>query len=299
MKISYWMQIANLSTSAALELDETAYLRLLDARDVLRDLNAFEERYEILLSNYRDFEIYCAQQSLISALGSDQSYHVAYGVLGEANRLFMNFMTSHTSYVDQVVQDFRTVDLGETLKDAGINASVSFEHIAKQELRRVYDASKDYRAICALRNHAQHSAAPIHKIDSIGDACWAECLTFHSLKKVLSQNRRFKKLVLSEMDESLDIRRVCKRVIERMSATHIRLRDMVRPYCEQARTEIEQAHAAMARAVQEDERVYALWLCAQNEGSDHVERATLMLQWDDARRLLQEKNRRPIRPIRS
>jgi hypothetical protein len=299
MEVVYWIQIADLTTSSALELDQAAYLALQQARQALIDLNAFEQKYEILLNNYRDFELHCAHQSLMSVLSSDYSYQTANVVLAEANRMFMNFLTAHHSYVDQVVQDFKQLALGDALKPAGIIASVSFKEIAETKLRDTYDASGDYRAICALRNHAQHSSPPIHGVKGARKTCWAESLIFYSQKSVLAQNKKFKSSVMHEIAEQLDIRLTCKRAMERISRAHVELRQIVQSHCDRAREEIEEAHAEMAKNVEENERVYALWLCAQEKGSDDVERAVLMLQWDDARKALQDKNRRPIEMIQS
>jgi len=294
----YWIQIADMTTSDAVELDHANYLSLQHARQTLIDLNAFEQKYEILLNNYRDFEMYCASQSLISVTSSHYSYLAANGVLAEANRMFMNFLTAHQSYVDQVVQDFKHLELGKPLLAIGVDARVTFKDLAERQLRETYDGSEHYRLICALRNHAQHSAAPIHGVRGQGKACWAESLIFYSLKTVLAQNKKFKPSVMDEIDESIDIRATCKKAMEQVSAAHVKLRKMVQTHCDAARTAIERAHLDMAKEVGSGDKVYALWLCCQEEGSEETQRATLMLQWDDARKALQEKNRHAIANIR-
>jgi len=299
MATVYWIQIADLTTSDVVELDHTNYLSLQHARQTLIDLNAFEQKYEILLNNYRDFEVHCAHQSLMSVTSADYSYQTANGVLAEANRMFMNFLTAHQSYVDQVVQDFKHLDLGEPLLAIGIAAPVTFKQLAEGQLSNIYDASSEYRAICALRNHAQHSAAPIHGVKGARKACWAESLIFYSLKTVLAQNKKFKPTVMAEIDDQIDIRITCKRAIERISTAHVKLRQMVQSHCNQARQAIEQAHADMASKVDATQKVYALWLCSRSDDGEDVERTILMLQWDDARKVLQEKNGRPITSIRT
>lgn len=294
----YWIQIADMSTSDAVELNHANYLSLQQARQTLIDLNAFEQKYEILLNNYRDFEIYCASQSLVSVTSSHYSYLAANGVLAEVNRMFMNFLTAHQSYVDQVVQDFKHLELGEQLLDTGVDERVSFKDVAERQLSATYDGSKDYRLICALRNHAQHSAAPIHGVRGQGKVCWAESLIFYSTKTVLAQNRKFKASAMDEIDEQIDIRATSKKAMEQVSAAHVKLRKTIQTHCDAARTAIENAHTDMAKEVGSGDKVYALWLCCREPGSEEFQRATLMLQWDDARKALQEKNRHAIATIR-
>ncbi|MBH1633641.1 hypothetical protein I5U65_00390 [Stenotrophomonas maltophilia] len=295
---TYWMQLADISSSSHVELDEEKYQTLMQARQTLIDLNAFEQKYEILLNNYRDFEINCARRSLISVTSSDHGYAFANEVLAEANRMFMNFLTAHQSYVDQVVQDFKNLDLGDPLEAVGIEATVTFQQLAEGALSRVYDASSEYRAICAIRNHAQHSAPPIHGVKGESNRCWAESLVFYSQKTVLSQNKKFKASVLRELDDSVDIRNICKKAMEHISAVHVKLRVLVRNQCELARLCVEQAHAEIQASLEASEIAYALWICAQDTDSEEVQRTILMLQWDDARKILQDRNRRPISRIR-
>ncbi len=299
MGTKYWMQVADISTSSRVELDVDKYQTLLQARQTLIDLNAFEQKYEIVLNNYRDFEIDCARRSLISVTSSDHTYGTANEVLAEANRMFMNFLTAHQSYVDQVVQDFKNLDLGDPLEAIGVEASVTFHQLAEGQLKGIYDASSEYRAICAIRNHAQHSAPPIHGVKGESNRCWAESLVFYSQKVVLSQNKKFKASVLRELDDLVDIRMICKRAMEHISATHVKLRSLVRSQCELARLAVEQAHAETQASLEGNEMAYALWLCAEEDGSEGVERTILMLQWDDARKTLQDRNRRPILRIRT
>lgn len=137
---------------AVVEITNVEFNALVASRKILTDALGFEQRFELLLGNYLDFEVGATRLSLESVAGMDyRSYLPGAKALLEGNRLLMNVMTASRTYVDQVKQDFK-----------GVAPEPGFGVAACQLFSAQFDASFDYRFMEALRNHAQHRGMPAH-----------------------------------------------------------------------------------------------------------------------------------------
>lgn len=259
---------------AVVHITNAEFNALAAARKVLIDALSFEQRYELLLGNYLDFEVGATRMSLEAVAGLDyRTYLAGAKALLEANRLLMNLMTASRTYIDQVKQDFKGVGLDQ-----------GFGSAACKLLSVEYDASFNYRFMEALRNHAQHRGMPAHGYSSNGDLHGA--LTFRCMKHELIEAGDFKKSVLEEMPSQVDLRNAARRYVECLSSVHVALRVLVRPFIEQARRDVE---AAIVRYRVENNG-QALGLHAYRSVNGAEQWVGLMVEWDDVRVHLTQKN---------
>jgi hypothetical protein len=255
------------------------FLALTSARQTLVDALAFEQKFELLLRNYLDFEEKSARLSLEMLAGMDYTtYQSVAMVLLEANRLVMNVMTAARSYIDQVKQDFKNLPLERPFKE-----------LAELHLSEEYDANFDYRFMETLRNHSQHKGMPAHGYSAGDDV--HNAIIFHSSRDELVESGTLKSSVLKEMPEKVDLRACARRYIECLSTVHVKLRSRVATLVEDARTRIESTIAMFSR----ENGGRALGLHAHRIINGKHEWVGLMLEWDDVRSHLSRKNDAPIK----
>lgn len=62
--MGYFLRRASIGPQTVIEIDEARYSVLARARETLIDAGTFEQHYELLLGNFKAYEIFCAQVSL-------------------------------------------------------------------------------------------------------------------------------------------------------------------------------------------------------------------------------------------
>jgi hypothetical protein len=264
---------------AEVDITDAEFNALKASRKVLSDALGFEQRYELLLGNYLEFEVGATRLSLEAVSGMDyRTYLPGAKALLEGNRLLMNVMTASRTYIDQVKHDFKGVEL-----EPGFGAA------ACELLSVQFDASFDYRFMEALRNHAQHRGMPAHGYSSAEGL--HNALTFRSMKRELIDAGDFKKSVLNEMPEQVDLRQGARRYVECLSAVHVALRALVLPFIERARRDIELA----IDRYKAKNHGQALGLHAHRAVNGVEEWVGLMVEWDDVRMHLANKNDAQLR----
>lgn len=257
-----------------IEISREEYASLVRARKTLADALAFEQRFELLLGSYLDFEVTATRLSLETVAGVDYTTYLPSAIaLMEANRLLMNLMTAARAYIDQVKQDFKHLDL-----------ATSFKEQAATALSVEYDDSFEYRFMEALRNHVQHKGVPAHGY-AAGDGLH-EALTFRCMKEQLIKAKDFKADVLNNMPEHVELRAYARTYVERLSKVHVSLRENVTATTDSARKEVESAIYKYANA----NNGQALGLHAHKISEGREEWVGLMVEWDDVRLHLARKN---------
>lgn len=283
MEDQFWLRRAAIGPQFAVPITAERYSLLRDARSTLVDAGAFEQRYEILLGNYLCFEQFCAEWSLRGEVEIDYRYERWAKVILEANRHIMNLLSAARSYADHVVRDFGHLSL-----------LPSFKAQANTLMSAAYDRSMSYRVMCALRNYVQHRATPVHGITSrMKSECWAETLLVYCDKKRLKEDGGFKAAVLAKIEDRVDLRRAVREYMRDISGVHIQLRKCVDEPCLSARTMHEEAIAEFVAAQDVSEPGnpgIGLSVCRESEGR-LIEQHPVLLNWDDVRLLLAEKNR--------
>lgn len=148
-----------------------------------------------------------------------------------------------------------------------------------------------------MRNYSAHRGLPIHAItfssgldsDDFETAQYQHGIKFYSSKEVfLKEGSGFKRLVLDEMEEKVDILKSIRVYVELLSSVNVAVRALLAKESEQARWLIEDA----IYKYQNETKEKPLGLMAlQKENGVIKSEIPLSLKWDNVRISLQEKNK--------
>ena len=272
-----------LNPHVQMEIDEQRYNALANARSVLADALAFEQGYELMLGNFIEMEMAFTEISLRACLEFDYSHSTLAGLMREANRQVINVLTAMRSYVDQMPQLFKALDLNP-----------KFAKFVKSELNDMHSASLDYQFVCELRNHAQHQgtaihgfeASPVPRSDSNG---WAEAVSLYANKSELMASN-FKAWVLEKQPDKINVRSCIRMSMFALGKVHLKLRAHLATQVDEARTTFDVAisdyQAAGADSV--------VGLAARSVGGKN-EDIPVFVDWDVVRQSLAKKNNQPPR----
>ena len=267
-----------------MSISKERYNELVHAREVLSEALTFEQRYDLLLGNFISMELALTKICLRAKVEPQYRYADLAENLETTNRHVVNLLTSMRGYADQVLQDFKCLELERP-----------FKAVAREELGKVFDRSPDYRFMCSLRNHVQHKATAIHGFegsdDKSGDANgWVESVKFYANKATLRADKIFKIRVLDEQPDKIDVRRLARRSMQEIGVAHLALRKVSVEHVTRARTAFETAIRDYKEAGAES----IVGLGARRVG-DADSDIPVLLDWDDVRLQLVYKNGSPPR----
>ena len=165
---------------------------------------------------------------------------------------------------------------------------------AKEVASTAYDTFFEYRFMEALRNHAQHAGLAVHGV-TMGMS-WLppsdpKQLQFsiipYALKSALEEEPAFKRAVLDQCSEQVDIISAARIHVGGISSVHKKVRELIKPFVQEARSLFEDA---IARHEAEAKERYSGLTAIVKENGAIVEKISILLDWDDIRQLLVKKN---------
>lgn len=270
-----------------IETDADQHAAHVRARHCLIDAGSFERRFELLRGNFKAWEEFCAVTQLGFELDNAVGYEDGDELIMEANRHILNVFSSGKTYVDQVGRDFDF--LGED----------AFAAHVKKLLNDAHARSLDYRLVYNLRNRAQHRALPVDGFDAGTKTEDKESVAFYCSKAAIAADPgKFKKTVLEEAPDKIDMRSILRGYMSEVSGVHIALRAKVRPVVDHSRTLFTESIKAYTAAQADPKRVSKTGIglfSVHMRGDTIVEQIPLLLDWDNKRMKLAEKNRYPIK----
>lgn len=275
-----------------LEIDADEYERFKSARRILAAGFAIEETYEVLISNYQEFETTILESAAFSMIRD----HVGYGGFSDTritlNRRLINLFTTTRLYLDQIKQHIAACASDPQDAIARIDVVTSEQ----------YDNHREYRFMDTFRNYVQHRGIPIHWIshtsswtfDEDGEKELMQCsVELVAEASVLRKDSVLKARPLAELEERTDLTLFTRRYIECLSTIHDVARQVASEPLKKARALMEDAHKRYMAAGAEN--VIGLSACVLEDESDvEVEHTALLLDWDDVRVNLQRRNRRLV-----
>lgn len=280
----YLLRLSVLGRVPEIEISKEKYSEYKAARNILSNCLAIEEKYEILISNYLEFE----KQILDAATWSMVREHVDYSDFFEVklglNIRLVNLLTAARLYIDQLNQNVQ--ECVPELADAKATMKGFFS--------KEYDENLEYRFMEALRNYVQHRGIPIHSTSlgskriSQGDVSFFEySVEIASQRSYLEEDGEFKKKVLAELDDKIDLKAAVRCYLESISNVHDSARQLVEQSVKSARELLENAHQQYAAIYSEN--LVGLSACVRSEDRE-IDSVPLLLDWDDIRVKLQKRN---------
>lgn len=282
--MEYLLKVKVLGRTPDQPISEDQFKALCRARSTLSNALLMEEAYDLLVSNHQDFEEELAKISVEHMMRRRFSYEFMFADKAALSRRLANLLTAARIYVDQVPRYYaRLMDDKNTLR------------YAREAMKREFDAHFAYRFMESYRNHVQHYSATVDSM-MIGGARDQETMHLaftvepYAIKAKLELNRKFKKLVLDQMDERVDLRKMARGYVACFSRIHHQLRAKGGDTINEARSLVEQAVAGYAE-LQGGEKPVGLHAIHRN-GDTEIESFPLLLDWDDTRQWLVKRNKR-------
>lgn len=254
------------------------------ARTTLSNALALEEKYEILITNYLDFERELLDATVRHMTREHISYVDSFDVIHRINVRLVNLLTAARMYVDQVGRHVAAC----LPEDPQVAAQIKVRCAAE------YDGHFEYRFMEALRNYVQHRGVPVHWSShgagwtSMDDDGYLEFRTdVACLRATLEEDGAFKPSVLRECGSRVDLKRSARRYVESLSAIHAVARERIAARVDRAREQVASARKRYRAKVGAD--LVAVLVRGMSKAGNLVE-FPLILNWDDIRLKLVQRN---------
>jgi hypothetical protein len=275
-----------LASNFELEINESEYLKLKLSRDCLSGAFAIEEKYDLLISNFLELEKECMNITCEYMLKNNDDYSDFFDIRARLNRRVVNLLTAARLYMDHLGQHVKSC-LFEKDKCKGVKTLFSLQ----------YDDCFEYRFMEALRNYVQHRGLAVHS-SSLG-ASWTSmdkrngeleyktCMFTH--KDEVSSDKSFKRDVSNEMPEKVNILLASRKYISSISKAHGELRQLISDNVDTSRNIVFKQIESFKK--QSDGNSIALAALKVNQDDGEIERVNILLDWDDVRLHLVNKNK--------
>ena len=212
--MQYFLRFAPDADCPTLPIDSQRFSLLKASRDILAEALEVEEEYEMMISNYIDLEKESLNISISYMVRNCSGYVDFFDARLALNRRLMNLLTSVRLYTDRL-----TAHCCACLpEERGIKERV--ELLRSTE----YEKNFDYRFMEALRNYIQHHGTAVHQVMFGGrwttldiNSLLEFSLSFSANKKVIASDGHFKKQVLDEMPDKVNLISDSRGYIETLS----------------------------------------------------------------------------------
>ncbi|MGE8499750.1 MAG: hypothetical protein ACN6O6_19785 [Pseudomonas sp.] len=282
-----FLRVAALGAWPKLEISEAEFSSIVKSRQILTAALSVEEKYDLVLGNFLDLEKELLMLTAEKIIDNRFDYARAYSLIASLNRRFVNFVLSGKSYTELIASKASKCVPGDSEVETKIQALTS----------KHYDESLDYRLMEALRNHVSHSGLAVHHVDNpdkwiFDENNRAETLVFntdiYAIKDRLAENTGFKKSVLIELPEKIDLKKAARSYVGAISDIQDAVRNAINKSVDDARSIIE-SYIERYEDINGGKTfsIGAYSADAQAEGKGPV---ILFLNWDDVRVGLLEKN---------
>lgn len=276
----YSLHVGVLDINPELPLRKKEFQELKQAKVCLNAAMALEENYNLLISNYRELELEAVSAAVTDMTTGMPVYDDFFEIRTSINRRVINLLSATRMYLDQYPQLLNRIG-AEPKK-------------AKEASYKAYDNAFEYRFMEALRNHAQHAGLAVHGVTMGGS--WLppaapKHLQFsvnpYAIKSALEEDPEFKKAVLDECPDQLDIIPAARTHVGGISSVHKKVRVLIDPFVQKARCLFEDA---IARHEHEAKERFPGLTAFSKENGEIVEKVTILLDWDDIRQKLVKRN---------
>lgn len=281
--MKYLVTILTTGNNSELVIDKSKFEELKQAKEYLSEILSFEEKYELLLSNYIELEKECLLISAQNMVYEDNEYMNFFDIKLLFNQRIVNLLTTSRLYIDQLSQHIKACNLNIDIK-----SFFSYE----------YDNNFEYRFMEALRNYVQHRGLAVH-FTSIGSN-WTSLdddgemqfkTRVYTKKDEVEKDSAFKKSVAKEMPDKVDIIYASRSYIESISKVHCNIRKILSDVAIYSRQIIEEITHKYEKINNGKSNGLSVIYSVNNGQYDEIlDKFHLTLEWDNIRIKLEKKN---------
>lgn len=282
---AYFLRKLTFGEFPDLELEEEDFVKLKKAKSILEVSRSIEEKYDVVLENYIQLEQEIAAVCVRSMVRGNGGYSDVHETTRDLNVRVSNLLSASRMYVDHLQSDFKIYR----------ENSANEKSFIKSQIEKCRE-DKYYELMEGVRNYAQHVRMPISGLSIGGSWSIVKCkkstcqysLKIHASKKELSRVRHLKK-VLSEFDETIDLKFAIGKYVSILGSLHGEIRKEMDEAVQESRKTLEGWMEKYATASSEDNLI---GLTAIRSGDGVIaESIDVHLDWDDIRLELSLRNR--------
>ena len=283
----YFLRQSFLGSFPSMAISESDYQKIVQARGILSAALTIEEKYDLVLGNFVDFERELLLLTMDQLNDHSFDYSRAYNILAVLNRRIANFIYIGKSYTELI----------PSMAAKCVTDKDSIKSKVTKLTNDLYDGSVEYRFAEALRGHIMHSADAVHNVStpsrwSMEGGKKGNTLTFNldvfSLSERLRENSSFKKGVLSEHGEKIDLKKVSRKYMGCISELQIEIRSLISESVKSSRDLIQGFTNEYGEV--NDGNTFGLAAYSVAAIGAGAKPLSISLEWDDIRIKLEEKN---------
>lgn len=265
-----------------LDISEQDFNDLVEAKATLRKALEIEDMYEQLLASYVELEQDVLSLTVKHMVFHDSGYSEIHKKRSIVNRRIFSVLATAKLYVDRIDS--------ETARCSGVE---EHKESVKAFRSAEYESLREYRFVEALRNSVQHHSLPVHGM-SFGSKWDGEktenqySSAYYANKVELAKNAGFKRSVLNETPERVDLLSEVRVYIAALSHVHIQVRGLIDHAVSNARQLIE-THIKQYEGFDSGGSLGLVAVSYEND--EKYEAVPILLDWDDVRLSLVSKNR--------
>jgi hypothetical protein len=210
------------------EISSEDFDLLKTARTHLFEALSIEEKLNLVLENYAEFEQELFNCSVNNMLFQDDDWSSSVNEIHVANRRIINLLTTGRLYIDQVSHNIRSI----------YGADSEQEKVFKKQTSQEYDSDfPGYRVMEAMRNYVQHRELPIRglsknmrRIEKESEVFMKRTITLSIDINTLSEDKKFKKQILTELQslgESVEFTPLVRQYLGSIGKIHLKIRELL------------------------------------------------------------------------
>jgi hypothetical protein len=209
------------------EISCECFDELKSSKELLVEALFVEEKYNLVVDNYSEFELELLGNKVRNMLFHDHDWSSAISEMYLINRRIVNLLTTCRLYTDQISHHLRTIYGAESEQLKEFKAQLSHE----------YDSFFGYRVMEAMRNYVQHRGLSIGQIINRSQLVENEGQERrkHTIKLLIDvttieQDGGFKAAVLAELNDqgtSVEFIPLIRQYIESIGRIHLKVRELI------------------------------------------------------------------------
>lgn len=273
-------------------ISHECFNQLKSAKEFLLEAMFIEEKFNLILENYAEFELELFNYGIRRMLFHDFDWSSTVDKMHSINRKIINLLTTCRLYIDQVSHNINEI--------YGSNSQQT--QMFKSQLSREYDSVFGYQVMEAMRNYVQHRNLPINQIDT--NMRWIEIedkkFCKHTVKlnidvEELLKDKKFKASVLSKLQEqgsSVEFIPLMRQYLESIGTVHLKIRELLKSDLVTWESEIYQA-ITLCKKSTADEISYISASASPDDSNISVEVVEIFEDFIKRRQMFERKNNYP------
>ncbi|MBY7876772.1 hypothetical protein KW414_15690 [Vibrio fluvialis] len=280
-----------LGKTAILPIEASYFTQLQQSQRSMVAAKEIEEKYDLMISNYLEFEKELLLQITEQVVLNKDSYDDFYQIRTILNRRIVNLLTSTKLYYDQMQRQVRLCDFNNE----------EFSNTVLSYFSREYDDNFEYRFMENLRNYVQHCGLAIHSFslpsqwEGDGDSrLMRNGIKIYSTREELGQDPKFsKRPVFAECADKINLIKSIRKYVEKLSLIHDEIRTLIEGNLSESRNCVEKIISEY-KAVNNNNAlgIYAYSVDSGDPLGDVTTKVPLLLDWDNVRLNLVKKNKK-------